>query len=107
LTIFKFVVKIANMKAELILRERAQLTDTLFYQAVIWRVPSPVPPSGHDFKYSLVLIADGVRVIGFDNERGKGDHLYRGGDEFPYEFVSIEQLLDDFLEEAAKWQSAH
>ncbi|MDR2113204.1 MAG: DUF6516 family protein [Candidatus Accumulibacter sp.] len=95
------------MKAEILLRERTQLADTLFYQAVIWRVPSPVPSSAHDFKYSLALIADGVRVIGFDNERGKGDHRHRGKDEFPYEFISIEQLVDDFLEEVAKWCDAH
>jgi len=37
-------------------------------------VPTPVPPTTHGFKYRLVYIVNGVRVVGFDNERGKGDH---------------------------------
>jgi hypothetical protein len=34
------------------------------------------PPCGHPFKYRLVLIVEGRRAIGFDNERGKGDHRH-------------------------------
>ena len=48
---------------------------------VVWRVPDPVPPSGHRFKYRLVYVESGRRVVGFDNERGKGDHKHFGDQE--------------------------
>ena len=40
---------------------------------------------------------NGVRVVGFDNERGKGDHCHIKGKERPYVFSSIEQLIEDFI----------
>ena len=73
----------------------------------IWRVPSPVPPCTHPFKYSLVLIVNGKRVIGFDNERGKGDHLHRGDRETPYQFTGLDALVEDFIKEVEKWKNAH
>ncbi|MFM8445155.1 MAG: DUF6516 family protein [Methylococcus sp.] len=48
-------------------------------EMVVWRVPQPVPPSVHPYKYRLVYIVEGIRVVGFDNERGKGDHCHFGG----------------------------
>lgn len=91
------------MKAALLFKDRAQISETAFYEAVVWAVPEPVPPSEHGFKYRLVLIADGVRVVGFDNERGKGDHKHVGDAEFAYEFVSVDQLLNDFFSEVRPW----
>jgi hypothetical protein len=41
----------------------------------------------------------GERLVGFDNERGKGDHCHILGIERPYRFVSITQLLQDFRRE--------
>ncbi len=72
---------------------------------VVWHVPNSVDPSQHNFKYSLVMIENGVRVIGFDNERGKGDHFHLGEQEFEYSFISIEQLIEDFWSEVEKWKS--
>jgi len=40
---------------------------------------------------------DGVRVVGFDNERGKGDHCHVRGVERRYTFVSVERLIEDFI----------
>jgi len=34
--------------------------------------------------YRMVYVVRGVRVIGFDNERGKGDHMHLHGFETPY-----------------------
>jgi hypothetical protein len=65
-------------------------------QVVVWLVPRPVPPAGHRFKYRLVYIRDGRRVVGYDNERGKGDHRHLGAAETPYRFVDIPTLLQDF-----------
>ncbi|HME27340.1 MAG TPA: DUF6516 family protein, partial [Acetobacteraceae bacterium] len=39
----------------------------------------------------------------FDNEAGKGDHLHIGEREEPYEFVSLDRLIDDFWNEVRRW----
>jgi hypothetical protein len=39
----------------------------------------------------------GERIVGYDNERGKGDHKHIRGVEVPYTFVSIDQLMADFM----------
>jgi len=59
--------------AELLLKTRTVHAGGLV-EMVVWRVPQPVPPSGHPFKYRLVFARGGQRVVGDDNERGKGDH---------------------------------
>ena len=66
-------------------------------ELVVWRVPEPVPPSEHGFKYRAAYAIDGVRVVGFDNERGKGDHFHIRGIERPYNFTSVNQLVEDFI----------
>ena len=66
------------MKAELLIRERVVYPDGALAEIVVWRVPKPTPPSRHRFKYSLVYIASGRSVLGYDNERGKGDHRHFG-----------------------------
>jgi hypothetical protein len=40
---------------------------------------------------------NGVPVVGFDNERGKGDHCHVRGRERAYAFVSVEQLVEDVI----------
>ena len=92
------------MKARLVTRQRQILSDSERVEMVIWEVPNPVEPSEHHFKYRLVYIADGERVVGFDNERGKGDHLHLNGEEVPYSFTTIETLIEDFLAHVAQWR---
>lgn len=65
-------------------------------ELAVWSVPEPVPPSSHRFKYRLVHVVGDVRVIGYDNERGKGDHRHLRGAEMAYTFTSVEALLADF-----------
>jgi hypothetical protein len=59
-------------KAELLLHQRIDYNDGAIVEMLLWRVPSPVPPSVHGLKYSLFYERPGVREIGYDNERGKG-----------------------------------
>lgn len=66
-------------------------------EVVVWTVPKPVPPSDHGFKYRLVFVRDGERVVGYDNERGKGDHRHMGVVQKPYKFVDVPTLLADFM----------
>ena len=84
------------MRARLIQSDKLLFEDGSIRQIRIWLVPDPVAPSAHRFKYSLVYVVEGVRVIGFDNERGKGDHLHLHGIETPYAFQDIAKLLADF-----------
>ena len=94
------------MKATLVLHSRTILSDGAILEARIWRVPTPVPPSLHSFKYSLFYGYPGARLVGYDNERGKGDHKHVGGVELPYIFVSVERLLADFAADVAAEQGS-
>jgi len=105
LTCCGFVGIIANMKAELVYRSKLVLSDGAIVEMVIWRLPAPVLKSEHILKYRLYYGKDGRRLVGFDNERGKGDHLHLGDKEFPYIFISVEKLIIDFLSEVRKLRS--
>jgi hypothetical protein len=83
-------------KAALIVRERLAFDDGALIEIRIWQVPASVSPSTHSLKYSAVYIVGGQRLVGYDNERGKGYHRHIEGREEPYRFVSIERLLADF-----------
>ncbi len=87
----------AHMGAVIILDFKDFTPDGDIIHMRIWRVPEPVPPSEHGFKYSLFFGGKGRRVVGFDNERGKGDHCHIDGIERRYRFPGIEQLIDDFI----------
>jgi hypothetical protein len=85
------------MRAVLLFRERRLYDDGAILEMTIWRVPRPVPPSAHGLKYSLFYGRPGARIVGYDNERGKGDHRHVGAREEPYAFLSVERLVADFL----------
>ena len=84
-------------KADKLLDERQAYDDGSIMVLRLWRVPSPVPPAKHSFKYALFYGRPGERLVLFDNERGKGDHKHIREVESPYEFVTPEQLVADFL----------
>ena len=86
------------MKAELLLYRRHLLSASELVEIRIWRVPSAVPPRDHEYRYSLVYIREGERILGFDKERGKGDHLHHNGEERLCRFVDVDRPIDDFLE---------
>ena len=85
------------MAAQLLVRSKVITADGAIIQLTVWRVPQSVPPSDHEFKYSAVYVVNGVRIVGFDNERGKGDHCHLDGVEVPYAFTSVEKMTDDFI----------
>jgi Family of unknown function (DUF6516) len=97
LTTPTIVGKLANMPATLITRFKDITADGAILELVVWKVPAPVPPTEHGYKYRAVYAVDGVRVVGFDNERGKGDHCHLDGVELPYTFAGVEQLVEDFI----------
>ena len=93
----RIVGKLANMPARLITGFKNVNPDGSILELVVWRVPKPVPPSTHVYKYRAVYIVNGERIVGFDNERGKGDHCHLDGVESPYNFTTVQQLVEDFI----------
>jgi len=94
------------MRARLLLRERRIVNESCFAEMVIWQLPRPVPGSRHGFKYRLAFVVDGVCVLRFDNEAGKGDHKHAGEREVPYAFKDLDQLVTDFWNEIERWRPA-
>lgn len=87
--------------AELLLRSRNAHAGGVV-EMVVWRVPRPVPPAAHAFKYRLVFVRGGERLVGYDNERGKSDHKHLLGQQMVYVFVDIDRLIADFLGDVEK-----
>ncbi len=85
------------MDATLIIRFKQITAEKGIIELVAWRVPAPVPPSQRGFKYRAVYVVDGKRIVGFDNERSKGDHMHVDGKEKPYTFTTVDQLVEDFI----------
>lgn len=91
---------ITIMSATLIYRNKRILPDGSIEEVVIWKLPKATSDHPHGFKYRLYFgLADGTCLVRYDNERGKGDHKHLRERELPYEFISIEKLMEDFLED--------
>jgi hypothetical protein len=90
------------MPARLLFRERMDFDDGAVVEMVIWQVPVPVDGSRHRYKYRLYFGREGRRIVGYDNERGKGDHRHRHGREEGYRFTTAERLVEDFLKDVAE-----
>ena len=93
------------MKAELLFRKREGLTETAFVELVIWRVQEPVRGSSHAYKYSLALVAEGICVLRYDNEAGKGDHKHVANREVAYRFIDLATLQTDFWNDVETWRA--
>jgi hypothetical protein len=83
--------------AVLILHRKRRFDDGAIAEMKLWQVPNPVHGSSHSFRYSLFYGRAGERIVGYDNEPGKGDHRHYASREEPYTFTTPEQLLRDFL----------
>lgn len=87
----------ASILVGLISRFKNITREAAILELVVWKVPALVPPTEHGYKYSAVYVVGGGRVVGFGNERGNGDHCHLDGTKVPYTFVSVEQLVEDFI----------
>lgn len=82
--------------ASLILDRKLLLDDGRIIQMRVSRLPAASREWPHGLKYSLFFGRPGERIIGYDNEKGKGDHRHYRSREEPYRFSSLEQLIRDF-----------
>ena len=93
------------VKATPLARSKEVRDDGTIVEIVVWELPKPVPPCVHYFKYRLFYGLPGQERVRYDNERGKGDHRHVAGSETSYNFVSLDQLLDDFDRDVQEWSS--
>jgi Family of unknown function (DUF6516) len=93
----RHMAHLAIMRAQRIYSDKATFAAGSIVEMVIWRLPAPEPGRPHGLKYRLYYGREGVRIVGYDNERGKGDHKHVDGVETAYRFVNVEQLIADFL----------
>lgn len=93
-----------NMKAQLIRRDKNvdELGNTI--ELKMWRLTQPTEDKPHGYKYSLVYIVAGTRVIGYDNAEGRGDHRHYEGKEEPYRFRSLRQVAQDFYSDVERYK---
>ncbi len=85
------------MKAKEYANQKIRLSDGSIVSVVIWELPEKTEERPHGFKYRLNFsTADGITLVRYDNERGKGDHRHLAEREESYKFIDIETLLDDF-----------
>lgn len=91
------------MRSQLLTHKKERNTDGHITEIKIWLVPAS-EHTPHGLKYSFVYIAGGIRVVGYDNERGKGDHRHINGMEYPYTFTTASQLMADFNRDIEAWQ---
>lgn len=91
------------MKAIQLVRTRINYAEAAFAELVLWQVSIPVAGSAHGYKYRLAYVVNGVCVLRYDNEVGKGDHRHFGGKESIYNFTTPDQLIADFQRDVARW----
>ena len=94
------------MKATRIFYDKTLLPDGSIIEMVIWRLPQSTEDRPHGLKYRLFYGRDGKRIVGYDNERGKGDHKHLYDKEKRYRFISIEKLVADFLADVERIEHA-
>jgi Family of unknown function (DUF6516) len=90
------------MSAEPLVFLKRHNADGTIIDIKIWRLPELTAERPHGLKYSLFYGRPGERIIGYDNETGKGDHRHYGAVEMPYAFESMERLVQDFFADVAK-----
>jgi len=93
-------------KAILLYREKYHFDDGSIREMVLWKLPEDSGERPHGLKYRLYYgTADGVCLVRYDNEAGKGDHRHYGEDyEEPCLFSTPEQLVEDFLADVDRYR---
>ncbi len=91
------------MKAEPVYIHKRVHPNGDIVEIKIWKVARS-PDKPHGFKYSLVFIREGKRIIGYDNAERKGDHRHYKNKELPYTFKDIDKLFKDFYEDIRRYK---
>ena len=92
------------MKAQLIRHVKAIDELGNIVEIKMWQLPEMTEDKPHGYKYSLVYITDGVRVLGYDNAEGRGDHRHIREVTRPYKFISLRKLAQDFYRDVERYK---
>jgi Family of unknown function (DUF6516) len=90
------------VKATLRLHAKKEYASGEIVEMTVWQLPTADLERPHGLKYSLFYGREGQRIVGYDNERGKGDHRHILDTEEEYVFTSVENLVADFLQTIEK-----
>ena len=90
------------MPATLIESQKLVLDDGAIIQIIVWRLPTATRERRRGLKYSLFHGRPGERIVGYDNETGKGDHRRYRDREETYRFTNYETLIRDFMNDVRK-----
>ena len=88
--------------ATLLFHRKRIYDDGGIVELKLWSVPVALAGSRHTLKYSLYYGQDGQRLVGYDNEAGKGDHRHYGDLEEAYDFSTVDRLVEDFLADVSR-----
>jgi hypothetical protein len=91
------------VKGKLIKHDKVKNDDGSIVEVKMWQVP-PSPDKPHGYKYLLVYIVDGKRVIGYDNAEGKGDHRHCLERTEKYHFKDLKTLAEDFYNDMVRYK---
>ncbi|HEY4801525.1 MAG TPA: DUF6516 family protein [Paraburkholderia sp.] len=89
----------------MLFEDRTVFPDGAIVEMRIWRLPEPDGERPHGLKYSLFYGRMGQRIVGYDNERGKGDHRHYRDREEPYAFSTVDRMVSDFLDDVERERS--
>lgn len=92
------------MKASLIRHVKGVDELGNIIEVKMWEMATPTADKPYGYKYSLVYIVNGVRVIGYDNAEGRGDHRHYRETARPYRFKNLSQLVADLYEDIEKFK---
>ena len=91
------------MPDAILIEDRKLLLDSgAIVQIKVWQLLEATEERPHGLKYSLFYGRPGDRVVGYDNEAGKGDHRHYREREETYEFTTYQNLLADFWQDVRK-----
>lgn len=91
------------MKAKLIIHNKVYDESGNIVEIKMWKV-DPALDKPHGYKYALVYIVKGERVIGYDNGESKGDHRHYKNKAEPYKFKGLKKLAEDFYEDIERYK---
>ena len=95
------------MKSQRIFYDRAVFPNGAILEMTVWQLPRASIERPHGLKYSLFYGRDGLRIVGYDNESGKGDHKHIRETETSYRFVNVEKMVADFLADVERTRGEH
>ena len=95
------------MKAVRIFYDKTVLPDGAIVQMTIWQLPRSTQERPHGLKYSLFYGGPDGRIVGYDNESGKGDHKHIRDVETRYKLIDVETMVADILADLERIRNEH